>query len=156
MAHAMIRIFNDNLGRILHFTLYQRLYNFCVKYSPEFPADIAVNSWMNRLYTSDMNLHILAEVDENYKITEHALIDVANVMNHKVIYCHQMQHDTPSVSHATELMEYIDKLREHESAVASIFSMSSQKLARAVEKKYGYSILRTVLIKTGEVEDSDG
>jgi hypothetical protein len=53
-------------------------------------------------------------------------------------------------------MEYIDKLREYEGAVASIFSMSSQKLARAVEKKYGYSILRTMLIKTGEVESSDG
>lgn len=152
----MIRIFNDNLGRILHFTLYQRLYNFCVKYSPEFPADIAVNSWMNRLYSGDLSFHLLAEVDDNYKITEHALIDVANVMNHKVIYCHQIQHDTPSISHATELMEYIDKLREYEGAVASVFSMANAKLARAVEKKYGYTILRTMLIKTGEVEHSDG
>lgn len=152
----MIRIFNDNLGRILHFTLYQRLYNFCVKYSPEFPADIAVNSWMNRLYSGDLSFHLLAEVDDNYKITEHALIDVANVMSHKVIYCHQIQHDIPAISHATELMEYIDKLREHEGAVASVFSMANAKLARAVEKKYGYTTLRTMLIKTGEVENSDG
>jgi hypothetical protein len=53
-------------------------------------------------------------------------------------------------------MEYIDKLREHEGAVASVFSVASPKLARAVEKKYNYNILRTVLIKTGDVESSDG
>lgn len=133
------------------------MYNFCVKYTPEFPADIAVNNWLNRVYSGDMTIHLLAEVDENYTISEHALIDVQSLLNHKVVYCHQAEHDKPSVSHAVELMEYIDKLREYEGAVASVFSMNNPKHAKAFEKRHNYHILRTILIKTAnESEESDG
>jgi len=152
----MIRIHNDNLGRILHFTLFQRLHTFCVKHTPEFPADIAVNGWLNRLYSGDTTLHILAEVDEQYNITEHALLDVQTFFNQKIIYCHQAQHDKPSISHAVELMEYIDKLKAHEGAVASVFSIADSKHANAFKKRHGYKILRTVLIKGNEEEANDG
>ena len=152
----MIRIYNDNLGRILHFSLYQRMYNFCVKHNPEFPADMVVNAWLSRIYNNDLTLHLLAEVDDNYTITEHALIDVQTFLNNKVIYCHQVQHDKPaSLSHAVELMEYIDKLREHEGAICSVFSLTEAKHAKAFEKRHNYHILRTVMIKTSEAESEE-
>lgn len=161
MVMVMIRIHNDNLGRILHFALHQRLYNFCIKYTPEFPAEIAVNNWLNRVFMSDPNLHLLVEVDDAYTITEHALVEVQSARvrvntDHKVIYCHQAQHDKPSISHAVELMEYIDKLREHEGAIASIFSIANARHAAQFQKRHGYQILRTVLIKTSEEDRNDG
>lgn len=146
----MIRLHNDNLGRGLHKALFDRLYNFCVKHTPEFPAEIAVNNWLGRLYQSDNTIHILVELDDKFAIIEHALVEVSTFLNIKVIHCHQAQHDKPSISHAVELMEYLDKLKEQENASCIIFSIADPKHARQFEKRHNYKILRTVLIKVDE------
>lgn len=155
----MIRLFNDNLGRALHAALFARLHSFCIKHTPELPAEVAVNVWLSRLYTGDPNLHILVELDDKYNIIEHALIDVSSFLDLRIVECRQAQHDKPSISHAVELMEYLDKLREHENASCIIFSIADGKHAKTFEKRHNYKILRTVLIKTPDLEseeNSDG
>ena len=151
----MIRLANDNLGRALHAALFQRLYTFCVKHTPEFPAEIAVNNWLSRLYQGDPSMHILVELDDKFNIIEHALAEVSVFLNIKVIHCHQAQHDKPSISHAAELMEYLDKLQAYENAACIVFSIAEAKHAKQFEKRHNYKILRTVLIKTPQHDESE-
>jgi hypothetical protein len=126
-----------------------------VKHTPEFPAEVAVNNWLSRLYQGDTSIHILVELDDKYNITEHALVDISQFLNIKVIHCHQAQHDKPSISHAVELMEYLDKLCEHEQASCIIFSIADPKHAKTFEKRHNYKILRTVLIKTPQLDETE-
>lgn len=155
MVSPMIRLFNDNLGRALHAALFARLHAFCTKYTPELPAEVAVNVWLGRLYTGDLNLHILVELDDKFNIVEHALVDVSSFLNIKIIECRQAQHDKPSISHAVELMEYLDKLQAYENASCIIFSIADSKHAKAFEKRHNYQILRTVLIKTPQTDETE-
>jgi hypothetical protein len=155
MVLPMIRLFNDNLGRALHAALFHRLHTFCVKHTPEFPAEIAVNNWLSRLYQGDTSIHILVELDDKYNITDHSLAEVSTFLNIKVIHCHQTQHDKSSITAMSELMEYLDKLAEYENASSIIFSVANSKHARAFEKRYGYQTLRTVLIKTPQNDETE-
>jgi hypothetical protein len=146
----MIRIYNDNLGRALHSVLYQRIHDFCIQYTPEFPAEAVVNNWLSRLYQSDLTLHILVELDDTFKITEHAIIEVSTILNNKVVYCHQVKNDKPSISHMGEIAEYLDKLQEHEGATCTVVTLTALRQTKGFEKKYNYQAIRTVMIKTAE------
>lgn len=149
----MIRLYNDNLGRALHAPLYKRLHDFCIKYTPEFPPEPVINTWLNRLYTSDATFHMLVTLDDKLNITEHAVIDVAVAFDRVVIQCPQCQLDKPSISHAVELMEYLDKLKAETNAVCITFSIADAKHAKTFEKRHGYKLFRSILIKTDvEVE----
>lgn len=150
----MIRLYNDNLGRALHEPLYKRLYDFASKHNPELPCEIAVNNWLSRLYNSDPLFHLLVTLNDKYEITEHAVIEVTPVYNVAVIQCMQCQLDRPSISHAVQLMEYLDKLKAETNAACILFSIHDAKHAKTFEKRHGYKVSKTMLIKTDdEVQD---
>lgn len=149
----MIRLSNDNLGRILHFSLYERLRAFCAAHTPEVPAEAFVNAVLNRLYNGDTSLHVLVELEDSYTIVAHAVIDVQDAFGNKVVYCHQLQRDKPDTAKQDEFMEALQKLAEYHSAVCIAFSVT--KNAKVYEKKYGYSLARSVMIKTLHSVDTD-
>lgn len=142
----MIRIVNDHLGRALHAPLYQRLYNFCLQYCPELPPDVVVNAIMQRLYNNDTSLYVMVSFDNQYNITEHAVIDIQNSYGYNVVYCHQLQRDTPDKNSQDEFMEFLNKLAESVNAVTIMFTVT--KNYRVYEKKYGYKTVRHVMMKT--------
>jgi hypothetical protein len=148
----MIRVFNDHLGRALHATLYTRLAQFCTQITPEVPYEPVVTSWLTRLYNGDFTLHILVNLDEQYNITDHAVIDVTQAMNTTIIYCYQVSKDTADLHTLDEVMAYLDRLKEEHHAHCIVLNMS--KHVKAMEKRYDYTIARSTLIKYDTV-DSD-
>lgn len=141
----IIRINNDNLGRTLHNTLHQRLSTFCMQYTPEFPSEPVVSFWLQRLYNSDESIHILVDMDDNYQITAHALIEQQTLHNRTIILCHQVQDDHKGMVFLDAVMQYIDALAY---ATQALFAANTVvKGARAMEKKYQYNTTRSVLVK---------
>ncbi|SRR6266446_8178897 len=142
----MIRVINDSLGRALHNMLYDRLMNFCTEYTPELPGEPVVQSWLDRLYRGDNNLHIIVRLSENYsKILAHMVVDVQDVYGSKIILCHQVQSEKNSILEISEGMEYMDKLAEYIQASCIIAYVS--KNAKVLEKKYGFTLSRSVMVK---------
>lgn len=138
------RLLNDNLARLLHNQLYQRMLSFCQQYTPEMPPEPVVTNWLNRLFLGDNNLHILVNLNDDYKIIGHAVIDVQEMYGNKVIWCYQAQGDKGNDT-LNEGLEYVDKLVMQECAVCSIFMVT--KHTKALERK-GYKSTRTIMIKT--------
>ncbi len=149
----MIRLTNDNLGRALHSSLYNRIHKFCVEYCPEMPAELFVNTILTRLYNSDPLLHIMVTLDSHYNITEHAVVDIQTAFGRNVIYCHQLAKDSPNIESMNEFMEYLDKLKEQTNAVCIAFTVV--KNVKVYQSKYGYKTMRTVMIKTDTNAESE-
>lgn len=147
-----MRLVNDALSRMLHNALYNRMISFCNTYTPEFPAEPIVTSWLSRLYSGDDNLHMLVTFDKTYNITGHCVIDVQRASGYSIIFCHQLQMDKGNQVSLDEGMEYIDKLAIHVGAHCTVVNMS--KGNKVLEKKYGYGTVRSVMLKLhGESND---
>jgi hypothetical protein len=146
------RIHNDQLARLLHSQLYDRLTAFCEQHTPEIPAEPVVMSWLNRLFNGDQSLHIFVTLDSNYKITGHMVVDVQDAYGRKIVWCHQAQSDKGNTGILNEGLEYIDKLVEAVGADCSVFSVT--KGIKGLEKKFGYRATRTVMIKCAERADT--
>jgi hypothetical protein len=149
-----IRLINDSLSRILHQPLYHRLLTFCTQYTPELPPEPVITNWLNRLYNGDPLLHILVSIDNNYTINAHSVIDVQLVNGTAIVVVHQCQHDKANSALVNEVMEYIDKLVTMYNAHCSLFFITKHN--KALEKKYGYSVSRMVMIKATNKGNSDG
>ena len=147
------RLQNDQLARLLHSQLYDRMIAFCEQYTPEVPAEAIVTTWLNRLYNNDSNLHIHVTLDANYKITGHTVIDVQEAYGRKVVWCYQAQADKGNSTTLDEGVEYIEKLRSFVGADCSVFSVT--KHVKGLEKKYGYKIARTMMIKYEGQDDAE-
>ena len=141
----MIRLRNDKLGRALHNPIYERCIAFAEKYTPEFPADIAVSAWMNRVYADDPAMHVIITLDNSFAITEHAVIEVQEVYGHKVVVAHQVYRSKPQKGFFEEGVQYVEALSETERANCSVFSASEH--VKAIERKYGYTATRTLMVK---------
>ena len=147
------RLQNDQLARLLHSQLYDRMLAFCEQYTPEIPAEPVVQSWLQRLYSSDNNLHLIVTLNGNYQITGHMVIDVLQQYGHTVVYCYQAQSDKTNDGTLAEGLEYMDKLMAATQASCCIFSTA--KSTAAFTKKYGYKILRTVMLKCAHNDSVD-
>lgn len=150
----MIKLSNDNLGRILHFSLYNRLHSFCVTHTPEIPPEHFVNNILNRLYNNDPSLYLFVDLEDNYNITAHAVVDIQDAFTNRVIYCYQLQRDKPDTSKQDEFMETLDKLAEIHSATCIAFTVV--KNSKVYEKKYNYTLARSVMIKTTKDSKEEG
>lgn len=148
----IIRLTNDNGGRLLHSILYDRMYKACVELNPEMPANAVVNAWLTQLYNSDPSMHVLVNL-ENGTVTEHAVITINEAFGVRVVYCHHIVKDKPTKDNVAYYMEYLDKLKEQVNA--SLIAFSVAKNAKVYEKQYGYKSIRTVMIKSDIVENID-
>lgn len=143
----MIRVINDSLGRALHPMLYDRLLNFCTQYTPELPGEPVVQSWLDRLYKGDNNLHILVELDTNFKIITHFVIDIQEIYGCRIALCHQVQTEKGvSPSLWKEGIEYLDKFAQAAQAICTVIYVT--KNIKVLEKQYGYKVSRTMMIKS--------
>ena len=140
----MTRVENNPFGRTIHVLLHERMMQFCQLYTPEVLAEPVVNGWLNRLYADDSTLHILVEMDQ-WKIIEHAVIEVTGTDNCKIIMCHQVYRDKPNKATFEEGLEYIDKLVLQTNAMCSVVFV--EKHTKALEK-YGYKISRVAMVKS--------
>lgn len=146
-----LRLQNDALARILHNSLYERMISFCEKYTPEVPAQLVVGNLLARLYNGDDSLHILVDIDDDYKIKGHAILDIQEHSGCKVIFCYQAQGDKGN-STLDNGMQYVDELAQAIGAVSAMFTVTQH--SKAFEKKYGYKVARVVMVKRyGEHED---
>jgi hypothetical protein len=121
---------------------------------PELPPHVATEIWLHRLFLGDEDIHFLVELDSenDYAITAHAIMVVEQLAGHKAVICHQLQDDNKNGLALSEAIEYLDKLRD---AVGAGFSMfTTHKGVKAYEKKYGYTVARTVMVKASEVPDT--
>lgn len=147
-----VRLQNDPLSRILHNSVHQRLLNFCNQYTPEVPGEPVVSAWMLRMWQGDQNLHILVTIDDNYKITGHCVLDVQDVYGYKVVYCHQALADKGNTSTLEEGIQYLQDLCKVVEARCSVFTVT--KHLKGLEKRYGYKVTRTVMMKLhGEADE---
>ena len=140
----MQRLYPDNLGRLFHDPLYSRLVAFGTQYTPEFPIIPVVNHWLNLFYNSDPTVHILVNQDAT-GITAHSFIIVQEAFNQRVVMCHQAQDDKRSGTFIPEVIEYLDKLKVESSAECIMINVA--KNSRVYEKRYGYTMARSVMIK---------
>jgi len=145
-----IRLQNDSLARILHNTLYERIVDFCTKHTPEVPAGIFVNNILTRLYNGDDSLHVLVDLDEDYKVKGHAILEIQQQQGHKVIFCYQAQGDKHNVT-LDSGMKYVDDLAATVGAQSAMFSVTQH--VKTLEKKYGYKAVRSIMVKQYDTED---
>lgn len=153
----MQRLYPDTLGRVLHNSLYQRMVNFCQTYTTEIPAEPMVHAWLQRFYNGDLNLIITVNLDTNYNITAHALIDIQAFNGIKLIMVNQVEYNKAQPDSYGSFLEYIDKLMiETGSSYICMFVNKNQKV---LKERYGYTITRTYMSKpnpTIVVESVDG
>ncbi len=147
------RLINDNLSRALHQRLYERMRTFCRKYTPEFPADTVVSTWLNRLYSGDDTIHILVVLDDNYNIVGHVVVTVYKDHGYTIVHCHQAQADKGHTGSIDEFMEYIDKLVSISNAYCSVMTVT--KHTKGLEKKYGYKQSRVTMIKVNDQSENN-
>lgn len=145
-----LRLQNDALARILHNPLYERVIDFCTKYTPEVPASIFAGNILSRLYAGDDRLHILVDLDNDYKIKGHAILEVQQQGDCKVIFCYQAYADKGTNSTLDQGMKYIDELAAAIHAESAMFTVTQH--SKVLEKKYGYKAVRTVMVKNYEYE----
>lgn len=156
----MQRLYPDKLGMLYHAALYERMVAFATTNTPEFPCEQVVATWLQRFYAGDDCIHIVVRLSDDGVIVGHAVIEVQESYGIKVILCHQVSQDkgalSPSefVSETDAGIEYLDKLRDQHGAVCSLITV--EKNSKMYEKKYGYKILRTVMIKVSEHEPDSG
>jgi len=141
----MQRLYPDQLGRLLHDPLRNRIYDFNVIHSPEFPADVITDHWLNQFYQPDDNIHILVELDNKYNITAHCVTLIQEQLGYKIIMSPQLKDDKKSKTFVDECIEYFAKLRNEIRATCSIFIVTEH--VKAYEKRYGYSAARTVMVQ---------
>ena len=149
------RLTNDTLGRLLHNAVYQRIVKFCEQYTPELPAQIVADAWMQRVYSGDNSLYILLDLDEQYNILGHAVIDIQNQFGYKVVHCYQAQAEIQkkSIVSLDFGFEYVDKLAAEVGAACTVFYVSNN--VKGIERRYGYKAVRTVMMKYyNEVEEN--
>lgn len=139
------RLVNDNLARLLHQQLYQRMLSFCQQYTPELPGEPIVTQWLTRLFNGDNNLHIMVTLNSDYKITGHCVIDIQEMYGYRVVWCHQALADKDNATHLDEGAEYIDKLVQATNAYCALFVVTKHQ--KSLEKKYGYKTTRTIMMK---------
>ena len=149
------RLQNDTLGRLLHNLVYQRIIKFCEQYTPELPAQVVADTWMQRVYNSDKNLYIMLDLDSQYNILGHAVIDVQDQFGYRVVHCYQIQGEKKSVAALDFGAEYLDKLAAEVGAACTVFYVKDN--VKALEKRYGYHAVRTVMLKyyTDTQQDND-
>jgi hypothetical protein len=140
----IVRLTNGPLARMLHFALYERMLDFCTKVNPEIPGEAIVEGWLDRLYRDDLRLHILVNLDDQYHITEHAVIDIQQVGNAQAVVCHQVFRDRPNIQTFKQGLEYIDNLRRQTGAICSAIYV--QKHVKALERA-GYKTAQVLMIK---------
>jgi hypothetical protein len=141
----MIRIQNDNFGKALHPLLYIRIRDFCLAHTPEAPAEAFANTILNRFYNNDKRLHLFVELDERSNITAHAIADIQEAFNHRILHVYQLQKDRPDTKTMDEVMEIADKLAEEFNV--NCISFSVVKNAKVFAKRYGYTLTRSIMIK---------
>lgn len=143
-----LRLQNDTLARVLHNSLYERIIDFCTRYTPELPASIFAGNILSRLYSGDDRLHILVDIDNDYKIKGHAILEVQQQSDCKVIFCYQAYGDRGTNVTLDQGMQYVDDLAAAVGAESAIFTVTQH--SRVLEKKYGYKATRTVMVKNYE------
>jgi hypothetical protein len=140
------RLLNGSLARILHEPLYNRIKQFAQQYTPEIPADAIATAFIKRLYDGDDNLHILIELQpDNFAIIGHAILEVQDFHGYKIVMCHQALADKGKQSSLDEGVEYMEKLAVQVQAYCCIFMVS--KHIKGLDKKYGYKVSRTIMMK---------
>ena len=132
------------LAKLLHANLHQRLVSFAEKYSPEFPAEDVVTTWLNRFYCLDPNVLILVYLDDSFKITAHSFIEVQALGSHKVVLVHQLEYDKKGTDDFKDCIEYIDKLVVDIGAHCAVVVVSKNV---KVYEKFGYGTARTFMTK---------
>jgi hypothetical protein len=141
---VIVRLTNGPLARMLHFALYERMLDFARKVNPEIPGEAIVEGWLDRLYRDDTRLHILVNLDDQYHIIEHAVIDVQQVGSAQAVVCHQVFRDRPNLETFKQGLEYIDNLRRDTKAVCSAIYV--QRHVKALERA-GYKTAQVLMIK---------
>jgi len=140
----MIVLQNDNLGRILHNALYQRMYIFAQQVTPEVPPDNIVMLWLRTFYDDyNEHVHILVNLDDDYSITAHGVIIVGQEAGYTIVHMPQVQDDKKQGTFLDECVEYAQKLKEQVNAQCIVFNVL--KGERALEKKYGFKKARAVM-----------
>jgi len=148
-----IQLFPDRLGRLLHEPLHKRIVAFAEQYTPEIPAEVVATQFLNRFYNGDNSVHILVALDDNFVITSHAIIEVQNVFGYVVVWCHQVQSDRKSTGSLDKGMEYIENLATTIHAHCILFTVT--KNMKALEKKYGFTVSRSIMIKLCNADDDN-
>ncbi|MGL5936904.1 MAG: hypothetical protein ACRCZI_14915 [Cetobacterium sp.] len=143
----MKRLLPDKLGMLYHSVLYDRMVSFAHEKTPEFPAEIAVNKWLNRFYSYDPLIHILIDCNDNGIIIGHAILEIQEAFNRRIVTCYQLQQDSNNtkVSQIDTAMEYLDKLKAE--VQADCIMLVVDKNASLYKKRYGYNKSREVLLK---------
>lgn len=151
METTLVRLKNDQLSRLFHNVLFNRIKQFCDQYTPEIPGEIVADTWLRRVFDNDESFHLLVRLDTNYNVVGHAVIEVQQAYGFNIVFCHQAMGNTVNIAHIDEGIEYMDKLASSVNAKASVFVVT--KGVSALQRKYGYKVSRTIMMKNYEEEE---
>jgi hypothetical protein len=138
---------------MLHYALYERMLGFARAVNPEIPAEGMIELWLDRMFKDDLRLHVLVHIDEQYRILEHAVIDVQAVGMTNVVVCHQVFREKPNLETFKYGLTYIDELVQQTQSAASAIYV--RKHVKALER-LGYKTAQILMIKCssdGEVPE---
>lgn len=139
------RLQNDGLGRSLHDTIYKRLMAFCEKYTPEFPCEAIVQSWLRRAYDNDANLHIIMNITPS-GINRHVVIDVQESFGVTAVHCYQVEHDYSDLEEFDLGLKYIDNLVLAHNAIGC--TIYAHEHVKAFEQKYKFKSQGTMMFRS--------
>ena len=141
----MQRLYPDKVGRLLYNNLYERMYGFCVTYTPEIPPEPFINACLSAFYGGDDRIHIFVDID-NGNIVAHGVATIEENYGVVTINGRQVEDDRKRGEFAGEFIEYLGKLRDEIGASCSIYNVS--KNVKVHEKKFGYTAVRTVMVQS--------
>ncbi len=142
----MQRLYPDKLGMLYHAPLFDRMVVFAKERTPEFPAEIVVNKWLERFYSGDPLIHIIVDLDEKGLLIGHAILEILEMYGTRALTCYQVQSDfRHKTGFDAEAFEYIDKLMQETNCQCMLVVI--EKNAQMYKKKYGFQKSREVLIK---------
>lgn len=118
---------------------------FAQQYTPEFPAELVVTDWLSRFYSGDNGVIIAVDLNTDYQITAHALVIISEAYGNRVCMVPQLQDDTRKGVFLDDVFELVDKLVAQRNCTCS--EILVHKGVKALEKKYGYTVSRTVMLK---------
>ena len=146
----MQRLYPDNVGRLLHSAIYNRMVSFGDNYAPEIPSEPFVENCLNAFYLRDDRIQIFYDVNGN-SIVAHGVITIEDNYGVIVVNGRQVQDDRKNGVFVDEFMEYLSKLRVEVGAHCSICSVS--KNVKVFEKKYSYTAVRTIVVQSSNMEE---
>lgn len=140
----LMRVINDEFGRLLFPRLYERIHSFLRDVASEVDPDVTAATWLSRWLHSDPSMFLFVDFVDN-DIKAHALFEVVRRDHHNYIMVSQLKSDNKRSRTFLEEIDKICKELASELKLDSIMTFVTEH-AKYYREKLGYDVSRVVAV----------